>query len=259
MDNNIELKKYSLVVLDYRHIKPLQEDLKELSDEDEEKFLESLKFNGKFLPEVVWWCESEKCWYTMDGHARLKTYLKHDITFNGGYEIEFLSVEASDKQDAARKILIISSEYHRTTTEGLINFTNKFLIDIDSISKMVSMPSFDLNLISTAKKIKSGIQPFVYREEEEYAHPSESERGIESYFSDENEEIEPLKESGNREQKASSDFASINEIVSVETKKQWLELIDGVMKENSLGERNLAIILIMESFKNYESGFSEPR
>lgn len=138
----IQLKQYAIVELDYRIIKPLQGNLKTLSTQDESKLLASLRENGKFVPELVWLDESENTWYTLDGHTRLSIYKKHDVRFGGKYDVPFVKIEASDKEDAARKLLLINADYAKLSADGFAKFADLFNIHSEWLNKAVSFSQF---------------------------------------------------------------------------------------------------------------------
>lgn len=138
----IELKQYAIVELDYRVVQPLQGNLKTLSAQDESKLLASLRENGKFVPELVWLDSSQNTWYTLDGHTRLSIYKKHDVCFGGGYTVPFVKIEAIDKEDAARKLLLINADYAKLSEDGFAKFADLFNIHTEWLTKSVSFSRF---------------------------------------------------------------------------------------------------------------------
>lgn len=156
---DIQLVKSDYVILDYRAVKPLQGERKILSHENEKKLIKSLKENGRFIPEYVWLNPLDSQYYTLDGHSRIKVYLKHNITFANGYEIPFLLVQASDERDAAMKLQIIDSDYGKISKEGMQWFADKFQLDTNWLNSTTALEGFeDFNFVEQTRAFKASIQ-----------------------------------------------------------------------------------------------------
>lgn len=112
----------ALPTIDYRKLKDLQGDLKELNDTSHQKLINSLTEFGFFIPFFVW-RDGEDC-YIADGHQRTRVLKKAKAR---PYQLPYVEIQAADRIEAKKKLLVISSQYGRITQEGFDAFT----IDID--------------------------------------------------------------------------------------------------------------------------------
>lgn len=133
---DIQLKPYSLIELDYRKVEGFQGALKDLSTDNYEKLLQSLKTKGKFVPEFIF--KQDNRYKLIDGHQRIAIYAKEDATFNGGYVIPFLLLDADNEKDAKEKLLLINSNYGNITKDGF----DEFAWDLDT-SWIKDLTTFD--------------------------------------------------------------------------------------------------------------------
>ncbi len=108
--------------LDYRTIKPLQGNLKDLHKKNYDKLKHSLEENGFTFPGFVWKDSKGECW-ALDMHQRLRVMTREDMNDNGSYEIPVVYIPAKDKQEAKKKILLATSQYGSLTAEGFDEFT----------------------------------------------------------------------------------------------------------------------------------------
>ena len=97
----------------------LQGNLKDLSKLNYDKLKQSLEENGFIVPLFVWFDEQHRG-YTLDGNQRLRVITTE---LPDGIELPFVRINAKDRADAKRKILLISSQYGKTTKEGFDEFT----------------------------------------------------------------------------------------------------------------------------------------
>ena len=136
----VTCKANTLVELD--DLEPLQSDLKDLDDDSFGKLKRSIVEHGISFPFFIW--RDKKTNYTLDGHQRDKALcsLRED-----GFEVPPLPadlIEAKNKSEAAKKILLITSQYGRITNDGLADFLNDNRIRIESIIDTVQIPGIDL-------------------------------------------------------------------------------------------------------------------
>jgi len=158
-NKKIDLLKYELVTLDYRTVKPLQGELKRMDAQAEKKLLQSLQDEGKFVPEFVWFDEESGEWYAMDGHQRLSIYAKHDITFNDSYDVPFLKVAAKDKEEAAKRLLLINSDFGKITRQGLMDFVTTFKIGGEWMNQKIELSGFgNFDFVSEANRIMEKVK-----------------------------------------------------------------------------------------------------
>jgi len=107
--------------------------LKELSKKSFDKLSKSLLRFGFQFPFFIWYCEEEKIYYTVDGTQRLKVLITLEKSGNALPEkFPCVEIEAKDKKEAARTILLQSSSYGKITQEGYDAFSENFeLCDCD--------------------------------------------------------------------------------------------------------------------------------
>lgn len=108
--------------LDYRKIKPLQGNLKDLKKVNYDKLVNSLTENGFTFPGFVWQDSKGEHW-ALDMHQRLRVMTREDMNDNGSYEIPVVFIPAKDKAEAKKKILLATSQYGTVTQDGFDEFT----------------------------------------------------------------------------------------------------------------------------------------
>lgn len=109
-----------LETIDYRELKPLQGDLKDLSEKNFVKLKKVLEKRGFTTPVFVW-RDGETQWL-MDGHQRQRVMIKADMSDNGNYNVPRVSIVAKNIKDAKAQLLEITSQYGTITQEGFDQF-----------------------------------------------------------------------------------------------------------------------------------------
>lgn len=112
----------NLPLIDYREIRDLQGDLKDLSKQNYAKAVKSLGQFGFFIPFYVWMNEGVPT--CIDGHQRLRILKKEKAQ---PYKLPYLVIEADSLEEAKQKLLVVSSQYGEITQEGFDAFT----VDLD--------------------------------------------------------------------------------------------------------------------------------
>jgi len=115
--------------VDYKTLKPLQGNLKILSDENLCKLKKSIIKYGFTAPAFIW--KSGKTLYSIYCHQRVKAL---DSLFADGYEIPdipIVYIKAKDKKEAKEKLLHITSSYGEFTQDGLTDFVYGMDFDIE--------------------------------------------------------------------------------------------------------------------------------
>lgn len=107
-----------LPTIDYRKVKPLQGDLKDLSKSNYQKLKNVLEKRGFTTPLFLW--KSGDDYYLMDGHQRQRVMQKEDMQ---PYEVPYVLIEAKDITEAKEQLLEITSQYGTITQEGFDEFT----------------------------------------------------------------------------------------------------------------------------------------
>lgn len=122
----IKIGEMQIQNIDYRKLKPLQGNLKDLSKTNYSKLKKSFTEKGLFVPMFVW--QEGDVFWLLDGHGREKLFSKEKAVFVDSkgketFEIPALIIQAKDLIDAKEKILLISSQFQRITQEGLDEFS----------------------------------------------------------------------------------------------------------------------------------------
>lgn len=122
---------------------PFQGDLKELSEENYQKLKSDILEYGFSEPFTVWLNPAgSKC--LMNGHQRLKTLFRMQ---QEGYQIPELPmviVRAKDEQEAAMKVLSLTSQFGVMTQKGLYDFIKVKQLKIDQIAINMRFPEINL-------------------------------------------------------------------------------------------------------------------
>lgn len=127
----------NLPLIDYRSVKPLQGNLKTLSDKNYQKLKNVLVKRGFRVPLFVWkemlWDKSDSDpsnpdfentegyrYWLMDGHGRQKLMIQEDMQ---PYEVPYVLIEADTLKEAKAILLEVTSQYQTITKKGFEEFT----------------------------------------------------------------------------------------------------------------------------------------
>lgn len=116
-------------MVDISQLKVLQDDLKDLSEQNYQNLKQQILRLG-FSEPVTVWIENGTHWL-LNGTQRFRTLTKMRQDGIEVPEIPCVYVEAKDKNEAKRKILSLTSQYGEITGDGLY----KFLQGTDLTSK----------------------------------------------------------------------------------------------------------------------------
>lgn len=111
-----------LPLIDYRNVKPLQGNLKDLSKANYSKLLHVLERRG-FTTPLFLWKDADGTHYLMDGHQRQRVMTKADMNDDGSYDVPYVLIEADSREEAKAQLLEITSQYGTITQEGFDEFT----------------------------------------------------------------------------------------------------------------------------------------
>lgn len=114
---------------------PLQGNLKNLEKTEYDKLKKSMLEMGFSAPFFAWKDEKGRA-QLLDGHQRLKVLgvlSGEGVQLPDTFPVVF--IRAKDKEQAAKKLLVITSSYAKTTQEGLSDFAIEFNIDMDFINQ----------------------------------------------------------------------------------------------------------------------------
>jgi hypothetical protein len=112
-----------LPTVDYRGVRQLQSDLKDLSDKNYQKLKRVLKKRGFDVPLFLWQDKLTEHFYLLDGHQRQRVMSKEDANDKGSYEVPYIIIDAQDVTEAKERLLEITSQYGKMTYEGYEVFT----------------------------------------------------------------------------------------------------------------------------------------
>jgi len=135
----IEIKCKGTKYIDINELLEFQGNLKELSKENFEKLKKSILKYGFRIPVFVWRN------YILDGHQRLfvvKRLLESGYTID---KIPVVEIQAKDKKEAKKILLLINSRYGKITDDGLYEFIETSNIKVDEIINKVDLPEIDFN------------------------------------------------------------------------------------------------------------------
>lgn len=140
-----------LLTLDYRTVRELQGDLKDLHHLEQEKLKRVLDEDGFDVPLFVWKHPKDSQYYLLDGHQRVKVMKLYDMNDESNYDVPVIVFAAATEQLAKRKLLRITSQYGRITREGLDEFIAEAELDepdmldvnFDAIVEFNEMPEID--------------------------------------------------------------------------------------------------------------------
>jgi len=271
MNQEIRLIEQEFVTLDYRTIKPLQGERKVLLPDAEKRLLTSLSTKGRFVPEYVWRNPQDGEYYTLDGHSRLKTYQKHNLTFNGGYELPFLLVKADNPKDAAEKLQIIDSDYGKVTQAGQQAFADMFQLDVKWLNEttmLTEFPTFDF--IDAFRSMKAHLDRDMIVPQVRPAMPQESENAPQSSansdiprqpdnsvypqqpsYEDEYPRVIPQVVPQVPPKVTDDNYSNISEVVKYEYKLEYNEVMQKIIAQEGIDRREEAFIFMVRKFKEY--------
>lgn len=109
----------NLPVIDFWSVKPFQDDLKVLKEENHAKLRGVLLNRGFEIPLFLWNDPEDNEFYLLDGHQRVKVMIAEDMNDNGSRLVPYIQLQAKDKKEAKAKLLEITSQYGTITREGL--------------------------------------------------------------------------------------------------------------------------------------------
>lgn len=107
----------NLPLIDYRTVKPLQGELKDLSESNYTKLKSVLLKRGFKVPLFLW--HHNENYYLLDGHQRQRVMMRENMQ---PYEVPYILIEAVTEAEAKAQLLEISSQYGTITQEGLDSF-----------------------------------------------------------------------------------------------------------------------------------------
>lgn len=144
-----------LPTIDYRTVKPLQGNLKDLSTDAHDKLLAILNGVG-FTGALFLWESPDKEFFIIDGHQRHRTMTLNELHDNGSYDIPYVAIPAPTINEAKRRLLEHASDFGETTPEGLTEFLAEAELDLADLN--VTFDNIDFEKM-TALDDPEGIEP----------------------------------------------------------------------------------------------------
>jgi hypothetical protein len=132
-----------LPTLDYRTIKELQGELKDLHHIEQEKLKRVLTEDGFDVPLFVWKNQKDGQYYLLDGHQRVRVMKAYDMNDEGNYHVPVVAFAAPNEQAAKAKLLKITSQYGRITQDGLDEFLALAELPDDLPIHFDALPDYD--------------------------------------------------------------------------------------------------------------------
>lgn len=130
-------------MIDWRDLKFIQnEDFKELPDEAKHRLKGSIIANNFTQPFYVWE-DTEGIRWCLDGKHR--TLLLEELASEGvkiPYQLPATFINCKDRKDAARLVLLFSSQYAKVTNEGLNTFLTLYDLDYTELKETIDLPEF---------------------------------------------------------------------------------------------------------------------
>jgi hypothetical protein len=138
----IKIRVLKNELVDWDNFDPLQNnDLKEFSPEDMQDLKTSILENGFLDPVKLWEDESGKIWYLDGKHRQIAL---RELRAEGKKVPKLLPalfLDCVDVEEAAKFVLVFTSQYAKTTRQGMIKFINKFGLDITHLQRTVNIPN----------------------------------------------------------------------------------------------------------------------
>lgn len=144
--------------LDYKELIPFQGSLKRTSKEDKEKLINSIIEEGFSFPFFYWENKGKK--YIFDGHHRKPALEELN---KRGYNIPLLPadhIKAKDKKNAAKKLLLLNSQYGKITQDTFESFCKSYSLDINLDLLNIEIPDIILEDIDVKFKPKNNRDTF---------------------------------------------------------------------------------------------------
>lgn len=119
---------------------PTQGDLKDLTEINYKKLKNTIEHRGFSYPVYVWE-DKDKLLHLLDGHQRQRV-----LTTEGWNEpIPYLKVPAKDLQEAAARLLEITTQYATITQEGIDTYMAKYELDEAEVYAATSFDALKFN------------------------------------------------------------------------------------------------------------------
>lgn len=238
------------IYLNWREISVFQGDLKVQSQAQLDRLVLSLETEGFFDVAKVWHDKNDNINYFADGHQRkgVLTYLStlgyKFVKKSNGEKTDLIPcayINAENKTDLARKLLIINNQYATITSEGLSHFTELYGVKTDFMQSIVKFEQFTPPVIEqknvwSAPEIQT--PPFIM--------PQKPIKEIE-YKADNGENNG--SNSNNDNEKDS--YTELNLILKNSDYKYIIDMIYRIKKDREIDSNAEALVYICEQYDMY--------
>lgn len=143
MDKIVKIECEGKTEIDISELEIFQGDLKDLTEENYNKLKNEILEDGFSEPVSVWKHEGKN--YILNGTQRFRTLTKMK---QDGYTIPAIPINlirAKDIKQASRKCLALTSQYGTMTADGLLEFTQKYELDIENVKVSFRFPEINLD------------------------------------------------------------------------------------------------------------------
>lgn len=165
--------------------KPLQGNLKALSEENYQKLRYQILTYGFSEPVAAWEKDNKK--FIISGHQRVAT-LKRMI--EEGYTVPFIPyvlVDAENEHEAKMKVLSMASQYGTVSNEGLREFIHDLDIDLPDLDQHFSLPGIDLPALMAEDDLNEGKEVDVSKHKRTIGADKINEKEIDENLATKNE------------------------------------------------------------------------
>lgn len=147
MDNlTIQIACKGYTVAPIEELNDLQGNLKDLTEENYVRLRNSITKFGFSFPIFMWIDPADGKKWIIDAHQRLRTLRQMQ---KEGWTIPPLPadvIEAADRKEAKKKLLVANSKYGKITREGFDEFIDEVGFEIDDeIDDLLALPEIELH------------------------------------------------------------------------------------------------------------------
>lgn len=145
MAGQIRITCTGATTLQYRQLTPLQDNMKNLTEENYARLKKQILELGFSEPISVWKDDGANMLYVLNGHQRLRT-IKHMVE-QESYSCPALPVNwvtARDIKEARKKVFALGSQYGEVDGQGLAEFMQLAEVDLPELRDSFNFPELDM-------------------------------------------------------------------------------------------------------------------
>lgn len=143
---SLQSRVIQTIPIDWRKMQFLQQDdFKILPHEVKSKLKASLVANQFTQPFYVWQDPVDKTIFCLDGRHRVMVLQELISEGYGPYDVlPATFIHCENKQEAAKLVLIYSSQYAKITENGLFDFLQMFELSFEELTDQIELPSINI-------------------------------------------------------------------------------------------------------------------